>query len=204
MKRFIVLATLLATQAFATQAFSFTYGGRTYTITTQALGHVFSWDSSHWTYEPSVVLPAPQTNYQYVLVFSSGTAFAPNEGIFVTSSYSPTSFPSPPTEVLGIGATSNLCDMIDARPYWDGSIWHVYVQALEWVSNGCNTGPGRLYEATGPSLTSLSWVYDYGTHAEWVIWDGNNYGTTGIGEVMQWYNSLPYMGDPNAGVSALQ
>ena len=190
MGRMILIGCLLAAQLLANQSFSFSYGGRTYTITTQNAGHVFTWDSSHWTYEPSVILPSPQTNYQYVLIFASGTAYAPQQGIYMQTSYSPTSFSSPPALVLGISATSNLCDMIDARPYWDGSLWHVYVQAIEVCP-----GPGAaIYEATGPTLNSLSWVYETGTTRAMKIISPYSGTPVGIGEVIQWFNSAPYLG----------
>jgi hypothetical protein len=190
MIRFIVLAGVLTVQAVATQSFSFSYGGRTYTITTTGVQHVFSWDNSHWTYEPSVVLPSPQTNYQYVLIFSSGTTYL-EEAIYATTSSSPLSFPSPPALILNIMDTSNLCDMIDARPLWDGSLWHVYVQAIETCPGNDDAG---IYEATGPNLWSLSWVYDYGNHARRIIGPYDRSGQVGIGEVIQWFNSLPYRG----------
>lgn len=190
LRRLIVLAyALLSAQLYGTQSFNFSYGGRTYTITTTGVQHVFSWDNSHWTYEPSVVLPSVQTNNQYVLIFGSGTTYR-QEAIYVTSSSSPYSFPSPPAMVLSITATSNLCDMIDARPFWDGSLWHVYVQAIET----CPGPDAGVYEATGPSLSSLSWVYDSGTHAQRIIGPYNPSGSVGIGEVIQWFNSLPYLG----------
>ncbi|HMD71228.1 MAG TPA: hypothetical protein VKF41_07785 [Bryobacteraceae bacterium] len=196
MTRLIALATLLAAQALATQSFNFSYGGRTYTITTQGLGHVFTWNSSYWVYEPSVVLPSPQTNYQYVLIFSSGTGFRA-EAIYATTSYSAAGpFPSPPAKVLSITDTGNLCDMIDARPYWDAgaSIFHVYVQAIEGTAQSCPTQgtDAGVYEATGPSLGQLSWVYDapQQKHAQRITAPYSNGGPVGIGEVIQWYNSV--------------
>ena len=197
MKSILALAVLFTLPAFAARPFQFTYAGRTYTVTTQALQSVFTFnDTSHWLYEPSVVLPSPQTNNQYVLIFSSGTGFR-QQAIYTTISPVPTSFPTPPTKVLDITATSNLCDMIDARPFWDGSLWHVYVQAIETCPLGAT--PANMYEATGPSLQQLSWVFDTGTHAR-QIFTGS--GAVGIGEILQWFNTSSYQGPPSLPFSA--
>jgi hypothetical protein len=171
---------------------------RTWTITTEALNHVFTWDSSHWTYEPSVVLPSPQTNGKYVLIFSAGTTYG-QEGIYVATADSATGpfVPSPPTEVLHLGG--NLCDIADAVPYWHDAaqIWHVYVQTLKWVAGACVEADSGIYEATGPSLTSLSWVMDPnnpGQALELVSPSATGIGKPGIGEKIQWFNSTNYLG----------
>lgn len=198
MKSLTALSILRAAQAFATQSFNFTYGGRTYTIATQGLGHVFTWNQSYWVYEPSVVLPSPQTNNQYVLIFSSGTTDRAEAIYATTSNFATGPFPSPPAKVLSITDTNNLCDMIDARPFWDASasIFHVYVQAIEGGNSPatCPTSgtDAGVYEATGPSLGQLSWVYDnpQQKHAQRIIAPYSNSGPTGIGEVIQWYNSV--------------
>ena len=202
MKRTLAVLMFLTIQALGTQWFSFSYGGRTYTVTTTFLSPVFTWDSSHWLYEPSVVLPSPQTNYQYVLLFSSGTGFRA-QGIYATTSTSPTSFPSPPVKVLDIAATSNLCDMIDARPYYDGSMWHVYVQAIETCPGNPSALLNAVYEATGATLGNLAWVCDYGSHAQKVITSVNQTSGIGIGEGQQWYNTGLYLGPASLPFTAI-
>jgi hypothetical protein len=195
MKDLLVFGIFTTTIALASQSFSFSYGGRTYTVTTQALGVALpGWDTSYWLYEPSVILPSPLTNNQYVMIFTSGTGYFSQQGIFISTSSSPTSFPSPPTQVLNLGAVYNVCDIIDARPYWDGAMWHVYVQGLETCPGGTSAW---MYEATGPSLTQLSWVTDSPNHAQRIISPYDPSNPSGIGEVLQWFNTSAYLGPPS-------
>jgi len=196
MRRFMMFAVMLTVhQSFAQMqdTFSFSYAGKTYTVTTQCPStgcpKVYTPVSGqNWTYEPSVVL---LSGGYYELIFSSGSG-PTNEGIYVSLSQNPYSFP---TATLLLSKAPNLYDMIDARPYYDSvnNLWHVYVQAI--------TAPGgsnAIYEAQGPYLLpgSLLWVKTPGTNNAQEIVGPKFSGTAGLGEVLNAYNSLNYLG-PN-------
>ena len=201
MKRVGIFLLTLSSVAAASQTITIQARGRTYTVTSTKLASaVFSFPN-HWLYEPSVVLASPITNNQYYLILASNlnaNDYAHDQAIFVSSSGTPTSF-GQPTTVLRMSATSNICDMIDTRPYWDGARWHVYVQARGGFWSGsapvCTGTIGVIFEATGASLTSLQWVYDIGFHAKPIGYPRLTTGD-GIGEEFQWYNTLNYLGPP--------
>lgn len=170
MGRIPALLLALSGIAAASQTITVQARGRTYTITsTRMSGNAFSFPN-HWLYETSVVLASPVTNNLNYLVFATNVGdVSGDQAIYAVSSSSPTSFGSP-TLVLRASATSNLCDIIDTRPYWDGSQWHVYVQARQGYWSGsipvCTDNRGVVFEATGSSLMSLQWVYDTPPHAK--------------------------------------
>lgn len=171
--------------------FSFSARGKTYDVTVTTRSSSGLGFAGHWLYEASVILPSSLTSNQYVLLFASNTtanttAFPTGEAIYMQTSNDGLSWGAP-TQILTKG--SNICDMIDARPIWDGSLWHVYVQADQYTSGGTNCDEHNLlYEATGSSLTSLSW---YGTGG---VPLGSDAGTPGIGEDHQWFNTANYNG----------
>lgn len=198
------LCLFMTSLATASQTFTISARGRTYTVTTTAgYQKVFEWDG-HWLYEPSVVLPSAGTNGYYYLVFASNRNYqdSHDESIMASGSTAPYAFPSPPTDVLPISYTSNICDIADARPFWDGSNWHVYVQGAEWVGSCCPgkstscTGVAYVFEATGSTLTNLGWVYDSYPHAQRIVTPRLTTGA-GIGEALQWYDTASYSGDPS-------
>lgn len=99
-----------------------------------------------------------------------------------------------PQQVLTNMTTINVGDMADARPIWDGTQWHVFVQACEgYWQFGCSPPyTNNIYEAIGPTLTSLDWVRDPGTQRARVISVG--LGDLGIGELVQAFNTSNYGG----------
>ena len=106
---------------------------------------------------------------------------------------------STPQILLRNSGVTNLCDMVDARPIFDGSNWHVYVQAVPFASgtSGACAAPNAIYEATGPSLTSLSWTYANYPYLQPLLTinpSHDNQTGPGIGEGMQWFNTTNYGG----------
>jgi hypothetical protein len=91
----------------------------------------------------------------------------------------------------------NICDMIDARPIWDGSQWHIYMQArIGTPGMLCPNNTNHIVEARGSSLNpptsnSFQWVKETGTNHARKIITGTS-GSDGIGEGMQWYNPSAY------------
>jgi len=202
MRRLSLLLVLAATSSFASQ-FSFTAGGHTYTVTTQAVG-VFLTFGGHWMYEPSMITPSAATNNEWVMLFNSnrvagigGNGSLVDDAIFMVTSSNGTVASGSPTPVLYNSSTSNVCDMVGAKPIWDGSHWHVYVQAAPYPYNAgsgeCSL-PNFIAEATGPSLTQLSWVKNPGTNNATVIIQCNCTSGPGIGQDQQWFNTGPYGG----------
>ena len=186
---------------------TWTYDGFTYKITSTAVG-VFLTSSqigdgkNHWLYEPSVIAPAASTNNQWVMLFSTNLdeTFPTPEAIFMVTSANGTTPNSTPLKILQ-NTPSNICDMTDARPIWDGTNWHVFTQVAPYLSKTtCATsGPNFIAEAKGPSLTQLAWVLNAGTNNATEIICGysciNNVGTPGyVGEGQQWFNTGPYGG----------
>lgn len=170
---------------------------RTYTITTYE-GAVSLQFGGHWLYQPSLILAGPETNNMRVLVFNSNlNAYSDSDqAIWVTSDiYNTMQFPQP-TAVLRMSQSSNICDMADARPIWDGSQWHVYVQALLKTPSGSCGDTAVIVKAKGSSLYSLAWDVESGTQAAKVVVAGNP--PIGIGEAMQWFFApsapLPFVG----------
>jgi hypothetical protein len=180
---------------------------RAYTVTTQALGTAIT-NSGGWMYEPSAIVASSLTSFQYVLLFSSNRtipASLADEAVYMsTSSNGYSGFSS--KQVILRNSGTNICDMIDARPVWDGSLWHVYVQGKEYTSGtsgscSTNVGPGAsaIYEATGTSLTALTWVTTSPGIIKRIVQinsDPSHDSQTGpaIGEVFQWFNTSSYLG----------
>src|SRR5665213_1272444 len=77
---------LLSPTVRADQTFSFYNGSRNkvYTVTTHAIGPIWSW-GGHWQYEPSVVA---LTSTSYVMLFASNTTAGSGSGesIFMATS----------------------------------------------------------------------------------------------------------------------
>lgn len=198
LNRILALSLVAAGSGFA--QFTVHSGSRTYTLTvsSQAGGFTFA---GHWLYEMSAILPSAQTGYSYDLLFSSNLTAGSGtsgEAIFLIKSSDGYTFTGTPTAVLEIdrpGSVSNICDMADARPIWDGSLWHVYVQASVLTGGSCPTvGPNYIFEATGPSLYSLSWVKTPGTNNAQAIVTSRTLSGVGIGESQQWFYTGPYAG----------
>jgi hypothetical protein len=204
----LLSTSLQATQIFPgftrnstqTSQFQFSARGNTYTIATESAGTAFTF-GGHWLYEPSGILPSAATGNQYVLLFSSNLVAGKNgnsgEAIFMSTSSDGVSF-SAPTAILPISAASNICDIADARPVWDGSNWHVYIQALPGNYRTCNPANNVhnvVFEAMGPSLTQLSWVTTPGTNQAIPILQGSP-SNIGIGEAMQWFDIASYASFP--------
>lgn len=160
-------------------------------------------------YEPSVVLPSSQTGGLYYLLFSTNA----NQGqgglkeVALTTGTDPTHFAWPPLAILTnqyVSLTANprvpltnLCDIADARPIWDRSLWHVYVQGVQGTyQSGCTYGPSNpnlIFEATGPDIFHLAWVVYPGTGTAKPLFPAQG-GGIGVGESMQWFNTALYGG----------
>ena len=110
------------------QTFDFEARGRKYTVTTEQLGTALTMNG-HWLYEPSVLFPSPLTGNKYVLLLNrnkvSGSGQTTGSVITARISDDPINF-GPETIILdnSDGSVDNICDMISARPIWDGSQWH--------------------------------------------------------------------------------
>jgi hypothetical protein len=175
---------------------------RTYTVYTQAIGDGFSFPG-HGLYELAPLVPSPGTGGVYAVLFTSNlNAYqdgSHGEAIFFTWSNSAVGFATPAAILTNTGV-GNICDMAGAKPIFDGSTWHVYVQAAIGTytnPSSCSTN-GYVFEATGPGLNNLQWVMQPGTNnALPVLGDSTTY----IGQDQQWYytaanggpSSYPFM-----------
>lgn len=180
--------------ACSAQQFSFSARGHTYQATIASQSSSGLGFAGHALYEPSAILPSSSTGNEYVLLYISNTtayteAWPTGEAIYMQTSSDGLSWGSP-TAVLS--KASNICDMADARPIWDdsASLWRVFVQAVTYSGSTCGTDNG-IYEATGSSLTSLSW---YGSGGNASVLGGGDAGNPGIGESFQWFNTTNYDG----------
>ena len=198
MRKATILYILLPLIGYA-QQFSFTARGHTYQATVTSETSSGLGFAGHWLYEPSVLLPSSLTSSEYVMLFNSNTtantsAWPTGEAIYMQTSSDGLSWGTP-TAILA--KPSNVCDMINARPVYDdgASLWRVYVGGVPYDSNGsCEVGSepvdNELYEATGSSLTSLSW---YGSGGNATSLSGN-IGSPGLGEPFQYFNVANYDG----------
>jgi hypothetical protein len=181
-------------------AFYFQARGHTWLVSTDPGGRVLSW-GGHGLYEPSGLLPSPATGNQAIVLFIANRVArrdgGSGESIYMITSSSPLGPFSSPIELLSDQAVDNLCDMADARPVWDGSAWHVFVQAVQGpLGPGCVLTNAAIYEATGPTLRELSWVVQPGTRHARALGASND-GSIGIGEGMQWFYLAPYTSLPD-------
>jgi hypothetical protein len=161
---------------------------RTYTVTTQEVAYSLKFPG-HWLYQPSLLLPGSETGNLRMLVFNSNLVSGSNtdQAIWVTTDINNTlQFPAP-TAVLKMSQSSNICDMADARPLWDGTKWHVYVQALVKSSSGACGTTNVVVQAAGNSLYNLAWDVVTGTQQAKIVVAG--VGAAGVGEDMQWFYS---------------
>jgi hypothetical protein len=140
-----------------------------------------------------VILPSSLTSNNCVLLFNSNTsaytsAWPTGEAIYMQTSSDCLSWGTP-SAILS--KASNICDMADARPIYDSanSVWRVFVQAVPYSGSSCSSD-NQLYEATGSSLSSLSW---YGSGGNATSLSGD-IGNPGFGESMQWFNTANYHG----------
>ena len=201
--RLIVSFMLLSLTICADQTFSFYSASRNkvYTVTTHAIAQVWQW-AGHWQYEPSVVTPSTPTSNKYVMLFTSNTTAgqtSPGESIFMSTSTDGITFSFPPQPVLSNTTVGNLCDMADARPVWDGTQWHVYIQAVMGTyGTVCPSINNVIVEATGPDFSHLSWVVDSGNNILPIIQSPYTCvpatGACGMGERQQWFNTSQYGG----------
>lgn len=195
----LVAATWLIPVINASTGYEFTARGRTYTVTTQSVGEAMQLSAGYSTYEASVLLPDAVTGNQYLLLLNTNLV-APDgkhgEGIFLYGSSTPTNF-SLVGKLVDNTSVNNICDMIDARPIWDGTEWHVYVQARSgtYPTGSCES-VNNVYEAYGPSLSpgALHWVTVPGNPGEAQEIITGLSGSAGIAETFQWYN--PSQGIP--------
>lgn len=178
--------------------FSFDARGRLSTGKTEALGTALTMNG-FWTYQPSVILPCALTGNQYVLLLNRNkvSGFGQHRGEVITARTSSTPYNfGPETTILdnSDGSVDNICDMAVARPIWDGSQWHIYVQARPGpVGATCSSNVANIYEAVGPSLSppgQFQWVKVPGTNSARAVVSGT--GSDGIGEDLQWYNPSAY------------
>jgi hypothetical protein len=174
--------------------FVFSARGRIYEVVTRALDTVVRFPG-HWMYEPSVLTPSPLTRGRYLMLFSSnlfsGKDIDHGEAIFLSSSPDGHSQFTAPQAILNNTMVTDLCDLGDARPVWDGAQWHVYVYAVrgDYRSNQCSPTAG-VFEAVGASLESLAWVTYAGTNQARPVAMGT--GSAGIAEDMQWFFTAAY------------
>lgn len=213
---FVIFA--LSLPVIADQGFLFSARGRVYEVITRRIGTVLTFPG-HWLYESSMITPSPRTDGSYVLVFSSNLVSQADlnkgEAIFVSKSPDGFSHFTTPQPVLTNTAVQDLCDMGDARPIWDGSLWRIYVYAVrgDYHTDKCDPTAG-IFEAAGPTLTALSWVTYPGTNQARPIATGQ--GGPGIAEDMQWFytpsvsSALPFLttyndwGAPTTDLYAMQ
>jgi hypothetical protein len=175
--------------------------GRKYTVTTEALGTCFTPMNGHWLYEPSVILPCPLTGNKFVLlIVRNKVANQPETSGLVMVARTSTDGISFGSETVLLENTSqnadNICDMIDARPIWDDSQWHIYMQArIGTPGQQCPNNTNHIVEARGSSLNpptsnSFQWEKETGNnHARKII---TGTAPSGIGQDMQWYNPSRY------------
>lgn len=192
MKTIVVLVVPVICSAQSPN-FSFTARGHTYNVTMTSESSIGLGFAGHWLYEPSVILPSSLTSNNYVLLFQSNTnayttAWPTAESIFMQTSSDGLSWGTPTTI---LSKPSNICDFADARPIYDSSasLWRVFVQGVFYSGSLCS-GDNQLIEATGSSLTSLSW-YGSGGNATSLTGD---LGNPGLGEAMQWFDTANYHG----------
>jgi hypothetical protein len=172
---------------------------RTYGVYTYSMGDALQFPG-HWLYEVSPIIASAGTGGVNVLLFSSNRwayfDLPLGEAIFYSwSNYTYGSF-STPVAVLTNTIVSNICDMAGAKPIYDGAMWHVYVQGVEgdFRTGNCGT-QAAVYEATGPTLTNLSWVLEPGTdRAKKVLYSPIQ--GVGIGQDQQWYYTAGRGGPP--------
>jgi len=174
------------------QQFSFSARGHTYDVTVSTPSPISGLgNAGRGIYEGSLILPNSHMSSNYALLFTGNNTtynFNSGESIFMQTSSDGTDWGSASAI---IGLAPNLCDMADARPIWDDTagFWRVFIQALAYDGESCGTD-NEIYEATGSSLTSLSW-YGSGGNATSL---GSDAGSPGIGEQMQWFNTTNYDG----------
>jgi hypothetical protein len=179
-----------------TPQFSFTSPtGASYTVTVTQESSSGLGFAGHWLYEPSVILPSSLTSDEYVLLFNTNTtantlAWPTTEAIYMQTSSDGLTWGTP-TAILSNSAVSNICDMIDAKTIYDisASLWRVFVQGTEYSGGTCSTD-NQLFEATGSSLSSLSWYGSGGTATS----ISGDLGSPGLGEPFQWFNTANYDG----------
>lgn len=193
------------------QAASFSFysssRNRTYTFQTDAVGTVVPF-GGHGIYSPAAISPSAQTNNLWVLLFTANEVAGQDGrsglGVYMSTSSSPTSGFSTPTEILSVGSLSNICDIAATRAIYVDSVsrWYVFVQALEGsLPTGCSYPGGSLgrgaivIAATGPALNQLQWIVDPGTsNATALLYTtrpcppGN--GACGIGQNYQLFNTV--------------
>lgn len=140
-----------------------------------------------------MITPSPATNNEWVMLFNTNLqeTFPTAEAIYMVTSSNGTT-PSGTPQIILQNTPANVCDMADARPMWDGANWHVYVQAVGWSGSTCADVAAFVVEASGPTLTQLSWVLDPGTNNATEIIQCNCTSGPGIGEGQQWFNTGPY------------
>lgn len=192
MRIFKALLTLLPMLCSA-QQFSFTARGHTYEVTVTSEASAGLGFAGHWLYEPSVIWPSSLTGNEYVMLFNSNTtaytsAWPTGEAIYMNTSSNGLNWGTP-SAILS--KASNICDMADAKPIYDtsASLWRVFVQGVGYSGSTCGTD-AELFEATGSSLTSLSW---YGSGGNATSLSGD-LGDPGLGETLQWFNTANYDG----------
>ncbi len=193
MRTIISSLTLLLPLVCCAQNFSFTGRGHTYKVTMQTEASAGLGFAGHWLYEASAIWPSSLTSNQYILLFNSNTtaytsSWPTAESVFMQTSSNGLNW-NTPTAILS--KASNICDMIDARPIYDtaASLWRVFIGAVTYSGSGCSLD-NQLFEATGTSLTSLSW-YGSGGNATSLTGD---IGNPGLGQDHQWFNTANYNG----------
>lgn len=171
--------------------------GRTYTITSTQLGNILNW-GQRGIYN---FAPVHMPDGSYALLFSScanpgsGCKLGPPGGVYLTTSPDGVNSWTTPALVLSLANApidpingGRLIDIAAPRVINYNGTWYLYLQA---------TGrPGidaSIYAASGPSLTTLSWL-----PSPIVTLNPSNdtLGGVGIGEFHQWFNSAAYGGFP--------
>lgn len=107
---------------------------------------------NHAMYEPPVILPSALTNNQYIMVFTSnliaGYGIQYGGAVFYSTSPNGVGNWTTPSVLIENITVDNICDMADARPVWDGSRWHIFIQAVtgNYKSGSCSP-TNNVYES---------------------------------------------------------
>ncbi|MBI2687331.1 MAG: hypothetical protein HYX27_13515 [Acidobacteria bacterium] len=208
LKLIFQIATLSLLSAMAISAQISLYSsqrGRTYTVTTTAKQYTFSSNfGKRWLYQPAVIKPAPETGYQWVLLFVTCNQEHPDcvvtdQGLYMATSSDGLNFGTP-TKLLN--NPTGVSDFIAPRAVYvnvpnEGYRWFVYVQGVYASAPTKN----NVFGAKGTSLTSLAWVYSGGVAYPFVNSAAGS--SAGIGEDFQVYNVTNYDALSGYGVLAL-
>jgi hypothetical protein len=111
-------------------------------------------------FQPSVVLPGPETDGYRIMLWNSNLEAYSNKSQAIFAAVDMRNTMQFPYPVPVLQMSCGICDMMCARPVWDGELWHVFVQARLSDKHGMCPPTGHLVQAIGPSLFTLRWDTD--------------------------------------------